>query len=56
MKQDKVYSCSDCHNDVRERAVTEMLVDMKLCPQCYTKRYECHADRKVRNALSRGVI
>ena len=35
--RNKMYTCKDCKREVRERAVAERMVDLKLCPQCYTK-------------------
>ena len=36
--KDKTYRCRDCDKEVREKAVTQTLVDLKLCPRCYTER------------------
>ena len=38
-RRNKFYQCKDCKREVRERAVSQMLVDLRLCPQCYTKKY-----------------
>ena len=37
-RKDKTYKCKDCNKKIREKAVTPDLVELKLCPQCYTKR------------------
>ncbi len=36
--KDKIYKCLDCNKEIREKAVTISLKDLRLCPQCYTKR------------------
>lgn len=32
------YTCRDCNEVVWVKSVTEMLADLRLCPQCYTLR------------------
>ena len=32
------YTCKDCQTEIWRKAVSPMLVDLKLCPQCYSKR------------------
>ena len=36
--KDKTYNCKNCNKEIREKAVTPDLVELGLCPQCYTKR------------------
>lgn len=38
MTQDKTYICRDCQRQIRTKAVSQGLVDLKLCSQCYTRR------------------
>lgn len=47
MKKDKVFTCKTCGAEVREKAVSQVLVDLKECPYCYTQnRYGTNPDRK----------
>lgn len=32
------FQCKDCNGIFRKKAYTKNLVNLKLCPQCYTKR------------------
>lgn len=34
----KNYTCKDCKKELRKKEVTQELVDLNLCPQCYTNR------------------
>ena len=51
MRKDKFYTCKDCHREVK--AVSRMLADLKLCPQCYTKRYSKATEEKINRILRR---
>lgn len=38
MKKDKTYECKSCYKVLREKAVTNELALLGLCPQCYTSK------------------
>ena len=35
--KDETYVCKDCYKEIRKKAVANILFELKLCPQCYTK-------------------
>ena len=37
MAKDKTCICKTCKAEVREKAVSPLLVDLKECPYCYTQ-------------------
>lgn len=37
MKKNKIYICKTCKSEIREKAVSQLLVDLKECPYCYTQ-------------------
>ncbi len=38
MKVKVKFKCKDCNRNIRKSAVSDLIVDLRLCPQCYTKR------------------